>query len=89
MNIGLKLQVPKEHYFINYDTKERWISYRYQVNEVLNKLLCRKEVLKKEPKNSHNNPQVERVERNLFFLRKALPKEEKMACNTFRKMLRR
>ena len=28
-------QVPKEHYFKNYDTKERWMSYWYQINEVL------------------------------------------------------
>ncbi|MDI3501048.1 MAG: hypothetical protein PWP22_819 [Thermoanaerobacter sp.] len=28
-------QVPKEHYFKGYDTKDRWISYWYQINEVL------------------------------------------------------
>lgn len=28
-------QVPKEHYFKGYDTKERWMSYWYQINEVL------------------------------------------------------
>ena len=28
-------QVPKEHYFKNYDTKERWMSYWYQINEIL------------------------------------------------------
>jgi len=30
-----KPQVPREHYFKDYDTKERWISYWYQINEVL------------------------------------------------------
>lgn len=30
-----KPQVPREHYFKGYDTKERWISYWYQINEVL------------------------------------------------------
>jgi len=35
MNIDFKPQVPKEHYFMEYDTKERWISYWYQINEVL------------------------------------------------------
>ena len=30
-----KPQVPPEHYFKGYDTKERWISYWYQINEVL------------------------------------------------------
>ncbi len=34
-------QVPREHYFKGYDTKERFISYWYQINEVL----------KTEPKN--------------------------------------
>jgi predicted SAM-dependent methyltransferase len=29
-----KLQVLREHYFENYDTKERWMSYWYQINEV-------------------------------------------------------
>lgn len=28
-------QVPKKHYFKGYDTKERWMSYWYQINEVL------------------------------------------------------
>lgn len=28
-------QVPEEHYFEGYDTKERWISYWYQIKEVL------------------------------------------------------
>ncbi len=28
-------QVLKEHYFKGYDTKERWVSYWYQINEVL------------------------------------------------------
>jgi len=42
-----------------------------------------------DPESLNHNPELERVERNLFFLRKALPKEEEMACNTFRKMLRR
>lgn len=32
-----KIQVPKNHYFdLRYDTKERWISYWYQINAVLN-----------------------------------------------------
>ena len=30
-----KPQVSKEHYFYGYDTKERWMSYWYQINEVL------------------------------------------------------
>jgi SAM-dependent methyltransferase len=30
-----KLQVLREHYFEGYDTKERWMSYWYQINEVL------------------------------------------------------
>jgi len=29
------IQVKKEHYFQGYDTKERWASYWYQINEVL------------------------------------------------------
>lgn len=28
-------QVPREHYFKDYDTKERFISYWYQIDEVL------------------------------------------------------
>lgn len=28
-------QVPKKHYFESYDAKERWMSYWYQINEVL------------------------------------------------------
>lgn len=35
MNIDFKPQVPKEHYFKDYDTKERWMSYWHQINEVL------------------------------------------------------
>lgn len=32
-----KIQVAKDHYFsLNYDTKQRWISYWYQINEILN-----------------------------------------------------
>lgn len=31
----LKSQVAKEHYFKDYDTKERWMSYWYQINELL------------------------------------------------------
>src|SRR3990167_9093807 len=31
-----KVQVRKDHYFnLKYDTKERWISYWYQIHEVL------------------------------------------------------
>ena len=30
-----KPQVNRSHYFYGYDTKERWISYWYQINEVL------------------------------------------------------
>lgn len=30
-----KPQVLKEHYFRGYDIKERWMSYWYQINEVL------------------------------------------------------
>lgn len=30
-----KPQVSKNHYFRDYDTKERWISYWYQINEIL------------------------------------------------------
>jgi SAM-dependent methyltransferase len=30
-----KPQVLREHYFEDYDTKERWMSYWYQINEVL------------------------------------------------------
>lgn len=30
-----KPQVSKDHYFRNYDTKKRWISYWYQIREVL------------------------------------------------------
>ena len=34
---NLKVQVPPNHYFnIEYDTKSRWISYWYQINEVIN-----------------------------------------------------
>jgi 2-polyprenyl-3-methyl-5-hydroxy-6-metoxy-1,4-benzoquinol methylase len=33
--MGFKPQVPKEHYFKDYDTKERWMSYWYQINEIL------------------------------------------------------
>lgn len=29
-------QVSKEHYYQGYDTKERWMSYWHQINEVLN-----------------------------------------------------
>jgi len=32
---NVKPQVPKDHYFRGYDTKERWISYWHQINEVL------------------------------------------------------
>lgn len=33
-----KVQVKKDHYFnLNYDKKERWISYWYQINEVVKK----------------------------------------------------
>lgn len=35
MSILFKPQVPPEHYLKGYDTKERWISYWYQINEVL------------------------------------------------------
>jgi len=35
MNMDFKPQVPKEQYFtINYCTKERFLSYWYQINEV-------------------------------------------------------
>lgn len=31
-----KIQVPKGHYFnLKYDSKERWVSYWYQINEIL------------------------------------------------------
>jgi len=30
-----KPQVPSEHYFNGYNTKERWMSYWYQINEVI------------------------------------------------------
>lgn len=34
---NFKVQVPPNHYFnIEYDTKSRWISYWYQINEVIN-----------------------------------------------------
>ena len=34
---NFKVQVPPNHYFnIEYDTKNRWISYWYQINEVIN-----------------------------------------------------
>lgn len=29
-------QVPRAHYFQDYDTKNRWASYWYQINEILN-----------------------------------------------------
>jgi 2-polyprenyl-3-methyl-5-hydroxy-6-metoxy-1,4-benzoquinol methylase len=32
----MDIQVNKEHYFNGYDTKKRWMSYWYQINEVLN-----------------------------------------------------
>jgi hypothetical protein len=28
-------QVPRKHYFEDYDSKERWAKYWYQINEVL------------------------------------------------------
>lgn len=31
----MKPQVSREHYFKDYDTKERWVSYWHQINEVL------------------------------------------------------
>ena len=34
---NFKVQVPPNHYFnIEYDSKSRWISYWYQINEVIN-----------------------------------------------------
>lgn len=35
-NTGFKIQVNKDHYYsLDYDSKERWISYWYQIKEVL------------------------------------------------------
>lgn len=33
--MNFKKQVPKEHYYKHYDTKERWMSYWYQIHLVL------------------------------------------------------
>ena len=35
IKMNFKPQVSKEHYFRGYDTKERVISYWYQINEVI------------------------------------------------------